>query len=166
MLLSSIGPLALLFGLSAAGIYPPDVVDKLAEDGMVKLKEYMSMNPANGGCTLETAVKRKEWSDLSIEERKDYIQAVLCLQSRPAKTSARAPGAKSRFDDYVVVHIQQTPAVHGSVSPPSVIISSPYGNRCEINCPCRPISYLGIDTMSGTTRMPSERSVAIADTSL
>jgi hypothetical protein len=39
-------------------------------------------------------------SDLSPEERKDYTDAVLCLQSKPALTSAAAPGAKSRFDDY------------------------------------------------------------------
>ena len=52
-------------------------------------------------------------SDLTIDERKEYTKAVLCLQSKPPKTSA--PGAKSRFDDYVAVHIQMTPQVHGSV---------------------------------------------------
>jgi hypothetical protein len=40
-------------------------------------------------------------SDLSLEERKEYTDAVLCLMEKPALTSAAAPGAKSRFDDYV-----------------------------------------------------------------
>ena len=53
-----------------------------------------------------------------MQERKEYTDAVLCLQSKPALTSAQAPGAKSRFDDYVVVHIQQTPRNHGSVRKP------------------------------------------------
>lgn len=86
MLLSSIGPLALLFGLSAAGIYPPDVVEKLAEDGMVKLKEYMSMNPANGGCTLETAVKRKEWFVGSSHVHTTVLSQVLKLTISPGAT--------------------------------------------------------------------------------
>jgi tyrosinase len=56
--------------------------------------------------------------DLSPRERKEYTDAVLCLQSKPAITSTIAPGAKSRFDDYIVVHIQQTPRNHRSVSFP------------------------------------------------
>jgi hypothetical protein len=39
-------------------------------------------------------------SDLSVQERKQYTDAVLCLMSKPALTSSQAPGAKSRFDDY------------------------------------------------------------------
>ncbi|KAK4153158.1 hypothetical protein C8A00DRAFT_43885 [Chaetomidium leptoderma] len=104
---------AFLVGLAAAAEYPPDVVDKLAESSLPKLKEYLEKNP-QGSCTYETAVKRREWSNLSVQERKDYTDAVLCLMSKPALTSAQAPGAKSRFDDYVVIHIQQTPRNHGS----------------------------------------------------
>lgn len=45
-------------------------------------------------------------SDLSIPEREDYIKAVLCLQSKPPKVpKATAPGAKSRFDDFVAFHM-------------------------------------------------------------
>jgi hypothetical protein len=63
MLGSSIRALALFVGLSAAAIYPPDVVDRLADLGISKLKDYLAKNPtaAKGGCTLETAAKRKEW---------------------------------------------------------------------------------------------------------
>ncbi|KAK5664061.1 hypothetical protein OQA88_275 [Cercophora sp. LCS_1] len=106
-------PLTLLvFGLSVqlvAGAYEPDEVDVLAAASLPKLKDYLARNP-QGNCTLETAIRRKEW-----QERKAYTDAVLCLQSKPALTSASvAPGARSRFDDYVVLHIQQTPRNHGS----------------------------------------------------
>lgn len=50
---------------------------------------------------------------LSQTERKSYISAVKCLQSKPARTPAEvAPGAKTRFDDYVATHINQTLAIH------------------------------------------------------
>ncbi|KAK0713485.1 hypothetical protein B0T26DRAFT_782481 [Lasiosphaeria miniovina] len=104
---------ALFVGSALAGAYPPDAVDKLAEESMSKLKDYLAKNP-QGGCTLETAVKRKEWSDLADKERQEYTSAVLCLMGKPGLMTAQAPGAKSRFDDYVAVHIQQTPRNHGS----------------------------------------------------
>lgn len=56
--------------------------------------------------------------DLTKVQRKEYIDAVLCLQSKPPLTAHQAPGAKSRFDDYVVVHVQQTHRNHGSVRCP------------------------------------------------
>ncbi|KAK0610588.1 hypothetical protein B0T17DRAFT_500427 [Bombardia bombarda] len=105
--------LALLIGSSVAGPYPQDAVDKLAEATLPKLKEYLAKNP-QGSCTLENSVRRKEWSDLSATQRQEYTAAVLCLMEKPALTSSQAPGAKSRFDDYVTIHILQTPRNHGS----------------------------------------------------
>ncbi|KAH6847521.1 hypothetical protein B0I37DRAFT_431117 [Chaetomium sp. MPI-CAGE-AT-0009] len=97
----------LFAGLTVAQSYPPDVVDKLATDSLPKLKEWLAKNPQDG-CTFETAVRRREWSlsppqhqsDLSPEERKDYTDTVLYLQSKPALTGAAAPGAKSRYKGY------------------------------------------------------------------
>jgi tyrosinase len=52
---------------------------------------------------------------LSKSERLAYVNAVKCLQSLPPRTPAAvAPGAKSRFDDFVVTHIQQTLSIHYS----------------------------------------------------
>lgn len=51
---------ALFAGLAAAQSYPADVVDKLAESSLSKLKDYLAKNP-QGSCTYETAVKRREW---------------------------------------------------------------------------------------------------------
>jgi len=50
---------------------------------------------------------------LSTQEKKNYISAVKCLMSKPAKTpSSLAPGVKNRFDDFVSVHINQTMEIH------------------------------------------------------
>lgn len=47
-------------GLAAAKTYPPDAVDKLTADSLPKLREWLAKN-RQGNCTLETAVRRKEW---------------------------------------------------------------------------------------------------------
>ena len=102
------------------GLYPLDSVDKLEEATMPKVESWMSKK--NSTCTMENASIRREWyvetfgqpiheltpnrSDLSVPEREDYIKAVLCLQSKPAKVpKSIAPGAKSRFDDFVAFHM-------------------------------------------------------------
>lgn len=54
---------------------------------------------------------------LSDQEKKDYISAVLCLREKPSKADpAFAPGARTRYDDFVAVHINQTLSIHGTVS--------------------------------------------------
>lgn len=55
---------------------------------------------------------------LSSQERIDYTNAALCLQKKKANTpSSLAPGAKSRFDDFVATHINQTLTIHYTVRP-------------------------------------------------
>lgn len=50
---------------------------------------------------------------LSKSERLAYIDAVKCLQSTPAKSpKSVVPGAKTRFDDFVATHINQTNTIH------------------------------------------------------
>lgn len=54
---------------------------------------------------------------MSATERINYTDALLCLMDKPAKTpSDLAPGAKTRYDDWVVTHINQTLTIHGTVS--------------------------------------------------
>jgi tyrosinase len=66
-----------------------------------------------GGCNINNVAVRKEWGTLSKPERKQYIDAVLCFQKKQAKTPASlVPGAKSRFDDWVSTHINQTTTIH------------------------------------------------------
>ena len=50
-------------------------------------------------------------------EKKDYIKAVQCLFDSPSKVDpAIVPGARTRYDDFVAVHINQTLSIHGTVS--------------------------------------------------
>ncbi|CBX97525.1 hypothetical protein IAQ61_007066 [Plenodomus lingam] len=92
-------------------------VDSLAAEGMFKLGMHIAENgyPSPKTCTLKNAAIRREWSTLSRTEKLDYLNAVNCLARKPAKTpSAIAAGAKSRYDDLVVTHIQQSRAIHGT----------------------------------------------------
>jgi len=54
---------------------------------------------------------------LSNKERKAYTDAVLCLQAKTGRTpTSLIPGVKSRFDDFVGTHINQTLNIHYTVS--------------------------------------------------
>jgi len=73
----------------------------------------LSKRTGDDTCSWNNIRIRREWGSLSQTERKSYISAVKCLQSKPARTPAEvAPGAKTRFDDYVATHINQTLAIH------------------------------------------------------
>jgi tyrosinase len=96
--------------------------------------------PQTGSCTARNLVVRKEWlvdlfslvvnrlqrdmklmafcrGNLSRTQRLDYIRAVKCLASRPSKFDrTKAPGVRSRYDDFEAAHIIQTPFTHGTGS--------------------------------------------------
>ncbi|KAJ9131147.1 Di-copper centre-containing protein [Coniochaeta hoffmannii] len=70
-------------------------------------------NHGAAACDLSKLRVRREWNNLPRTEKRAYIKAVQCLQSKPAKTPASAaPGAKTRFDDFVATHINQTLTIH------------------------------------------------------
>lgn len=49
-------------------------------------------------------------------EKRSYINAVKCLQSKPSITPpSAAPGAKRRYDDFAATHINQTLIIHETV---------------------------------------------------
>lgn len=74
-----------------------------------------SLGSSKTTCTADKLVYRKEYGSMSRQERLEYIAAVKCLQRLPARTpSSFASGAKSRFDDFVVTHINQTLTIHYS----------------------------------------------------
>ncbi|KAF9872317.1 hypothetical protein CkaCkLH20_10144 [Colletotrichum karsti] len=67
------------------------------------------------GCSLFNARVRKDWNSLSSIEKKSYTTAVNCLLRKPSKLEPGfAPGARSRYDDFVAVHINQTLSIHGT----------------------------------------------------
>ena len=67
-------------------------------------------------CTLETLRIRRDWREFSKPEKKAYIKSVLCLQDLPARTPSHlAAGAKTRYDDFLATHINQTLEIHYTV---------------------------------------------------
>ncbi|KAF1823321.1 Di-copper centre-containing protein [Dissoconium aciculare CBS 342.82] len=68
-----------------------------------------------GSCTAGNIRVRREWGNLSAKERREYISAVQCLARLPSKTSrSLAPGARSRYDDFIVGHSLYTTVIHNS----------------------------------------------------
>ena len=49
------------------------------------------------------------------DEKKAYIDAVLCMQKKPAFSTLNTTGAVTRFDDFQSLHIRQADFVHGVV---------------------------------------------------
>lgn len=49
---------------------------------------------------------------MSKSGRLDYINAVKCLRTKPAQTGDTHAGAKSRYDDFQALHIDQTDYIH------------------------------------------------------
>ncbi|CAH0003536.1 unnamed protein product [Clonostachys byssicola] len=81
----------------------------------LKKQETCGSRKHNSTCTLENATVRRDWRALSASEKTDYIDAVLCLMDKPSKADPSfAPGSRSRYDDFVAVHINQTLTIHGT----------------------------------------------------
>ncbi|KAL1598905.1 hypothetical protein SLS60_008050 [Paraconiothyrium brasiliense] len=64
--------------------------------------------PVSTTCT--NPPKRQEWRQLSTTQKKEYIDAVLCLTTKPAISGI--DGTVNRFDDHQAVHSEQTPDIH------------------------------------------------------
>ncbi|KXX80403.1 Tyrosinase [Madurella mycetomatis] len=98
------------------GHYPLDIVDEVEIATRPKVEEFLAKKIAagtNNNCTLENAAVRREWSDLSVAEREEYVAAVQCLMKLPAKAPKdKYPGAISRFDDFVAYHMTHAMELH------------------------------------------------------
>ncbi|KAF2215550.1 hypothetical protein CERZMDRAFT_4869, partial [Cercospora zeae-maydis SCOH1-5] len=65
-------------------------------------------------CTFETASVRREWDSLTAQEKRAYTDAVRCLMRKPSISGDLAPGARSRYDDFLGTHINHTLSIHGT----------------------------------------------------
>ncbi|TKX26507.1 tyrosinase-like protein 1 [Elsinoe australis] len=90
----------------------PDDTSASQEFADIALQNALNV-PSNysSRCDPRTAPRRREWHDLSLTDRRKWIAAVRCLQTKPSKIGESVPGAKTRYDDF---HIQQTPVIHGT----------------------------------------------------
>lgn len=103
--------------VSAAPTSEENAIAQLAKQAYDKTQQEVNQahkrSTHGGSCSLKNIRVRREWGSLSEAQRKDYIKAVQCLQEKPARTpSTVAPGAKTRFDDFVATHINQTLTIH------------------------------------------------------
>ncbi|KAL2268832.1 hypothetical protein VTJ83DRAFT_3678 [Remersonia thermophila] len=95
-----------------AGVASADPVLDLQNQGRPQIDAALARSST---CTKEKLQVRREWGDLSAGERKAYINAMLCMMSKPSKLDqTRYPGSKTRYDDFVVVHMNQTMTIHGT----------------------------------------------------
>ncbi|KAJ5167646.1 Tyrosinase-like protein orsC [Penicillium canariense] len=93
--------------------YQINRLSRFALDSTLDAIGNRSLGHDQGGCTLENVRVRRDWRTFPRKEKRAYINAVLCLQWLPAQTpSALAAGAKSRYDDFVATHINQTWHIH------------------------------------------------------
>ncbi|KAK4159683.1 putative tyrosinase [Cladorrhinum sp. PSN259] len=91
--------------------------DLLAADALSRLTVYADLNNNRLACNSKNVARRREWGDLSPKERRQYIAAVKCLMSRPSiHDPVQVPGAKTRYDDFVAVHINQTFEIHATAN--------------------------------------------------
>ncbi|KAH0209235.1 Di-copper centre-containing protein, partial [Aureobasidium melanogenum] len=73
----------------------------------------------NSSCQWGTMNVRREFRDMSKEDRKSFTDAATCLMNTPpqrmhADQAADYPGIKSRHDEYVATHINLTMHIHAT----------------------------------------------------
>ncbi|KLU82363.1 hypothetical protein MAPG_01435 [Magnaporthiopsis poae ATCC 64411] len=100
---------------SAASPSAEDLIKELNSQAIANLEQADHGAAEKRACSIHNTAIRRDWATLTKCERKDYIKAVKCLMAKPSKSpSSFAPGARSRFDDFVAVHINQTLSIHGT----------------------------------------------------
>ena len=60
--------------------------------------------------SCSSLAKRVNWITLSAEQKKSYVDAVRCLQSKPSVSGISA--SKNLYDDFPAIHIQQNHHIH------------------------------------------------------
>ncbi|KAK7189051.1 hypothetical protein DPSP01_012677 [Paraphaeosphaeria sporulosa] len=95
---------------------PLDALAQLQQQAVGLLEQNESVTKrAPKGCSLATTALRRDWEYMTKVERKAYISAVQCLQKLPSKSDPTwAPAAKTRYDDFVAIHVNQTMYIHGN----------------------------------------------------
>ncbi|KAK7924516.1 hypothetical protein PG985_006570 [Apiospora marii] len=101
--------------VSASVARQRNALDDLQEQATATLNKAATHEKGPSTCNIFNAHVRKDWATMAASERKSYTQAVNCLMAKPSKLNpAAVPGAKSRYDDFVAQHINQTLSIHGT----------------------------------------------------
>ncbi|KAK7549445.1 hypothetical protein IWX46DRAFT_619545 [Phyllosticta citricarpa] len=104
---------------AAAAKYTPassSLTDALAAGALSTFEDYVKIQGSyNGTCAIANAAVRRDWDSLSSAEKKKYIAAVQCISTKPSKTPrSSCPGCRTRYDDFLATHINQTMTIHGT----------------------------------------------------
>ncbi|KAG6085414.1 hypothetical protein E4U15_001272 [Claviceps sp. LM218 group G6] len=103
--------------LSAIASAGPDerLMAKLVKEYQANTIKGLELSRNGSSCTPDNIVVRKEWGNLSLQSRREYIDAVKCLAELPSKIDPKlAPGARSRYDDFEAIHIRLATKIHGT----------------------------------------------------
>ncbi|KAK3370434.1 tyrosinase-like protein [Podospora didyma] len=91
----------------------PAVDSGLALGGLNGIALVKALGETEGTCNIFNIKYRQEWRTLSATTRKSFIAAAKCVQKKPSLLPAgQIPGAKTMWDDFVFVHMSQTPTIH------------------------------------------------------
>ncbi|POS73933.1 hypothetical protein DHEL01_v207667 [Diaporthe helianthi] len=96
--------------------YPLDVVDELEAATMPKIEAWLDQKIAAGKNNESHLIDiLHDRSDLSEDQRQEYVAAVKCLMKLPPQSDkTRFPGAMSRFDDFVAYHMTHAMDLHSN----------------------------------------------------
>ncbi|EJT80830.1 hypothetical protein GGTG_00824 [Gaeumannomyces tritici R3-111a-1] len=114
------GLLSVCWATEASDLSAADLFESLKSQALANLKQPLLggravPDGAGSGCSHRNTIVRKDWEALTKDERRDYTRAVKCLMSKPSQADpAFAPGARTRYDDFVAVHINHTDFIHAS----------------------------------------------------
>ncbi|KAK4112451.1 tyrosinase-like protein [Canariomyces notabilis] len=87
----------------------------LAVTGLNGIALVNSASKFGQSCNPSNVKVRREWRTLSKSQRREFIAAVKCLASSLSILApGQAAGAKSLFDDFVFVHMNQTMFIHNT----------------------------------------------------
>ncbi|KAK7951219.1 uncharacterized protein PG986_006947 [Apiospora aurea] len=79
------------------------------------LKQELATQGVSQTCGPDDWAVRREYLTLSDEEKLEYTRAIKCLMAKPATVDPeKVPGARSRYDDFVAAHINNTQSIHNS----------------------------------------------------
>ncbi|KAK1462392.1 tyrosinase central domain-containing protein [Colletotrichum cuscutae] len=92
-----------------------DALAQLAAQALANSKELHQRSGAfaNSTCTPDKVRVRREWRTLPAEQRRAFVAAIECMQSSPSLYEPGVmPAAKTLYDDFVAIHLKQTPVIH------------------------------------------------------
>lgn len=89
----------------------------LALKGLNAVAVAKAFGQFGGACNLANVKFRREWRNIPKRQRREFIAAVKCIQSKPSiLPPGEVPGAKSLYDDFVWAHAARGNFVHMSAT--------------------------------------------------